>query len=51
LITEELFNVKAAEFERHKLCATRSPLTHYRIVLVRDCPRGQCVVAKGSDSL
>ena len=28
-----------------------SPLTHYRIVLVRDCPRGQCVVAKGSDSL
>jgi nuclease S1 len=28
-----------------------SPLTHYRIVLVRDCPRGQCVVAKGGDSL
>ena len=25
MIIEELFNAKAAEFERHKLCATRSP--------------------------
>jgi hypothetical protein len=23
LIIEELYNIKAAEFERHKLCATR----------------------------
>jgi hypothetical protein len=28
-----------------------SPLTHYRIVLVRDCPSGQCVVAKTQDYL